>query len=953
MVISSFDWCYAFFFASVILACHDSERAREVEGRSYILDESALAGYESDIDHSDMIKSWDESTLNRGMVIYRNTCFPCHGNKEQPGSLPDSRKFWEEEFKNGSDPYSIYQTITRGHGQMPPQVHLVPQQKYDVIHFIRETFIKGSKHDSIYEFSEEWLSSLPKGTGVGPDPEPYHPWKDMDYGNWLIQCYELADSKDPPKVISGGKAPLANEDYSKVNFAYKGIAMRLDAGEGGVAKGRSFALFDHDLLRMVGTWKGEGFIDWESILLDDQHNVYPRTVGDLVVANPITPGWANPQTGLFTDPRIVGSDGRQFGPLPRSWAHYKGIYQVDGNIIISYTVDEANILEQYMWEDTPDGELFSRTINISENARPLKMRILPDSFSVQVISNVCSLSNEEGYFILNVPSGQASKAKIYFAQKEESIKDANLDLLASVPDLSQLIAHSAPSKPQVAKSSITKNKSGDTYEVDIFNLPLDNTWKSRIRPTGIDFLNDGNDAVVCTIDGEVWKIEEITKSDGNLNWSRIATGLFQPLGIKVHNDELFVGCRDQIVKLHDLNEDGTTDFYESFNSDHQVTEHFHEFAMGLQCDADGNFYYAKSGRHARTSLVPQHGTLIRVSADGERSTILANGFRAANGVCLNPDGSFFVTDQEGYWNPMNRINRVEKGGFYGNMWGYGAPQDSSDQAMEMPLCWVDKKFDRSPAELLWVESERWGPLNGHLLALSYGYGKIFVVLTQNLAQQMQGGIVELPVPQFPTGLIRGRFNPKDGQLYTCGMSAWATNQMIQTGGLYRVRYNDEARLKMPLGMKVLKSGIQLMFSEALDPQVAIDTSNFKIHSWQLKRTRNYGSKRYDVRNLTIEKIQLINQNTSVLLMVKDLKPTWIMEINYTLKNNSGDRIFRGHSKYHLFHRVRTRLFSTLVLVSPPRKGYQIKNGSFGDLVIFPNRLILRPPNREKVQISPA
>ena len=213
---------------------------------------------------------------------------------------------------------------------------------------------------------------------------------------------------------------------------------------------------------------------------------------------------------------------------------------------------------------------------------------------------------------------------------------------------------------------------------------------------------NSQDAVVCTIDGEVWKITGITNQSGEVIWQRIATGLFQPLGIRVFRDEIYVGCRDQIVRLHDLNGDEEIDFYESFNSDHQVTEHFHEFAMGLQVDQDGNFYYAKSGRHARTSLVPQHGTLIKVSSDGQTSTILANGFRAANGVCLNPDGSFFVTDQEGYWNPMNRINRVKPGGFYGNMWGYGAPADTSDQAMEMPLCWIDMKYDRSPAELLWV-----------------------------------------------------------------------------------------------------------------------------------------------------------------------------------------------------------------------------------------------------------
>ena len=58
-------------------------------------------------------------------------------------------------------------------------------------------------------------------------------------------------------------------------------------------------------------------------------------------------------------------------------------------------------------------------------------------------------------------------------------------------------------------------------------------------------------------------------------------------------------CRDQIARLHDLNGDLETDWIECFNNDHQVTEHFHEFAMGLQVDGAGNLYYAKSARHAR------------------------------------------------------------------------------------------------------------------------------------------------------------------------------------------------------------------------------------------------------------------------------------------------------------------------------------------------------------------
>src|SRR4029077_2695222 len=131
-------------------------------------------------------------------------------------------------------------------------------------------------------------------------------------------------------------------------------------------------------------------------------------------------------------------------------------------------------------------------------------------------------------------------------------------------------------------------------------------------------------------DGDVWLVDGIDAPTKGLAWQRIASGLFQPLGLKIVKDQVYVSCRDQIVILRDLNGDGETDFYECFNNDHQVTDHFHEFAMGLQTDAAGNFYYARAARHALKALVPHHGTLLRVSKDGSKPDILATGFRAPN-----------------------------------------------------------------------------------------------------------------------------------------------------------------------------------------------------------------------------------------------------------------------------------------------------------------------------------
>jgi hypothetical protein len=367
---------------------------------------------------------------------------------------------------------------------------------------------------------------------------------------------------------------------------------------------------------------------------------------------------------------------------------------------------------------------------------------------------------------------------------------------------------------------------------------------------------------------------------------QIQAYVFQPLGLKIVQDRVYVCCRDQIVILHDLNGDGETDFYECFNNDHQVTEHFHEFAMGLQTDAEGNFYYAKAARHTLKAVVPHHGTLLRVSKDGSRTDILATGFRAPNGVCVNPDGTFFLTDQEGFWVPKNRIDLVERGGYYGNFWGYHDVTDPSDAAMKQPLLWINNAFDRSPSELLWVTGDGWGPLKGSLLNFSYGYGKVYVVPYEKVGGQVQGGMCELPL--FPTGVMRGRFHPGDGQLYCCGMFAWAGDR-TQPGGFYRVRYTGKP-VYVPVGIHAAKDGVTLRFSGPLDPKSAGDARRYAVKTWSLKRSEQYGSEHYDEKPAKVTGATVSADGKSVTLHIEDVQPTWSMEIRYDVEAADGSAV---------------------------------------------------------------
>jgi hypothetical protein len=226
------------------------------------------------------------------------------------------------------------------------------------------------------------------------------------------------------------------------------------------------------------------------------------------------------------------------------------------------------------------------------------------------------------------------------------------------------------------------------------------------------------------------------------------------------------------------------------------------------------------------------------------------------------------------------------------MFGYHDVKDSSDSAMEPPLCWITNAFDRSPGELLWVNSERWGPLNGSLLNLSYGYGKVFLVPHESVhidgkGNQMQGGMIELPIPAFPTGVMRGRFHPADGQLYLCGMFAWA-GSATTPGGLYRLRATGQP-MHLPAQLHATKSGLKLVFTEPLDAQ-SIAAENVQMKTWGLKRTKNYGSEHYDQKPLSIRGTSLSDDGKTFSIDVADLQPTWCMEIRYALKSVGGKPI---------------------------------------------------------------
>jgi hypothetical protein len=187
--------------------------------------------------------------------------------------------------------------------------------------------------------------------------------------------------------------------------------------------------------------------------------------------------------------------------------------------------------------------------------------------------------------------------------------------------------------------------------------------------------------------------------------------------------------------------------------------------------------------------------------------------------------------------------------------------------------------------LIWVPPNTWGPLAGSLLNTSYGNGKLFVVPHETVDGQAQGGMCALPLPGFPTGIMRPRFHPTDGHLYVCGMFAWAGNQ-TQPGGFYRVRATGKP-IDLPIGLKATAQTMQITFTEPLNKTTATKPENFTLKAWDLLRSKQYGSKHLNERPLTVEEITLSPDGKTVSLRIPDLQPTRGMEIRYRVTGADG------------------------------------------------------------------
>lgn len=663
----------------------------------------------------------------------------------------------------------------------------------------------------------------------------------------------------------------------------KGLSIRLDAsgGGGGIA-------YDTAACAFRAAWAG-GFLKVSPSrfgLIDA-----PKIDGTVLISGVSGPGW------------------------PGSAARLAALHRNGDRVVLELSVDGTQVFESPAMAAGAGAGVFRRSFDLAAGDRELSCVAFappaantgsPVAFGrrpglaraeidlggsrqiAAVVGDGADLRREDSgrLLVTFAPSASRRRATLWLWHGPADQVAAFEGVMAAKPRPEDVAALAKPG-PALWKELSTRGERGadsDILAVDTLTAPYDNPWKALLFFAGVDVAADGT-VYTCTIHGDVWKVTGVDAGLRELRWKRYATGLFQPLGLKVRDNTVYVLGRDRITRLHDDNHDGEADRYESFFDDIDTSTGGHDYVTCLEQDRDGNFYYVDpKGVH-------------RVSPDGKRKETVATGWRNPNGMGVSPDGSVItVAPQQGTWTPSSVISEARPGGYY----GYGGPKTSAARPLgyDPHLCWIPHSVDNSSGSQVWIPEGVWGPFGGQMLHLLWGRSTMMLVLRDTVAGVRQGAVVPLPV-KFQSGPDRASFNANDGSLLVCGSTGWQTNAR-KDGAVHRVRYTARP-VALPVSWHAESDALVVRFSQPLDKATAEDPGSYGIKQWNYRYAADYGSKDWSVAdpskegrdNVDVKSARLLPDGKSVRLAIPGLRPVMQMEVKYNIDGAAGARPLRG------------------------------------------------------------
>ena len=390
---------------------------------------------------------------------------------------------------------------------------------------------------------------------------------------------------------------------------------------------------------------------------------------------------------------------------------------------------------------------------------------------------------------------------------------------------------------------------------------------------GMDFMQDGR-LFVCTWDptGAVYELTNTDASDpSEITVRRVASGLAEPLGLKIVDDEIYILQKQELTKLVDTDGDGMIDEYVTVSNKWRTSANFHEFAFGLEYE-DGYFYATlataiQPGGASTNPQIQDRGKVAKISKDNGRVEFIAHGLRTPNGIGFGADGELFVADNQGDWLPSSKIVHVQPNAWYGSrsvdFEGTSAMQEKK------PVVWLPQdEIGNSPSTPSYINE---GPYAGQMIHGEVTHGGVKRVFVEKINGEYQGAVFRF-IQGLEAGVNRLKWAP-DGSLYIGGIGN--PGNWSQTGklwyGLQRLKYNGNPTFEI-LAVRAKSDGIELEFTEALKEGDGWDSDDFLVREWRYVPTEAYGGPKVGDHKVPVISANVSEDRKRVFLELGQMTP---------------------------------------------------------------------------------
>lgn len=663
--------------------------------------------------------------------------------------------------------------------------------------------------------------------------------------------------------------------------------------------GEVWAAFDPDLLRVTAVWRGAG-VTPTALAPGSYHDIskktpggqtgLPQPEGKVWLATGLYPGWQAGEATELTDPRepapTAAEPGR--GPLPEALGRFEAVRLTGGTAVLEFTVGGTRVAEWYSRSGDAAAPTVERAVEVGAATRPLRLVLGAKAPAAKLALGVApgaaravTLTEEKGVATVVIAPGAAPVAFTVAIAAGEAL---------AAPAVRAKPAQITPRRwPQDVVTTVKRSAAKDAYVADAVGLPTENPWRRGFRPSDVQFLRDGT-GVVVTLDGDIWLARGLHEPAGPVRWSRFASGLHEPMTAAIRDEEIFVFDKNGLWRLRDTDGNGEADAHELFSNAFAQTADMREFASQVRLGPGGEFVIAKGGQQATTEG-KHNGSVLRLSADGRRSTVLGYGFRQPNiGVNIRT-GLVTSSDQQGQYIPSTPLHIVRDRQFYGFLPPFAAKEKYPAPPAE-PLTWIPHPVNSSAISQVWLFGAQLGPINDEMIHIGFNKPEVFRVLWNRRGSRPQAAVASL-VRALDVPLLNGAVNPRDGQLYIAGFQVLGWGNVVDTqAGLVRIRHTG-APVTVPREVVPMENGVLLRFDVALDPKKARDPANYSLQTWAYQRTHKYGSPQYKADGkpgqdaLTASSAYLAADGRGVFLGVPGMKPVMQLRVGWSLATADG------------------------------------------------------------------